>query len=298
MRLNTSKGGLVGILIIILILSSLLVLSIRREDPGSPVYLARNDHPSEFKSTQARGETMVFSLGLICKEAFEELEVRYLTLFMTPEPEFADADFSPNASDPITIMEARKDIKAIRENLGNVTIPFDVLNVSAVAGNQTHKREFSGVIYDFSRTLGLFLNRSILGQISLVYGVLRDEGGETLYFSGVPDFFYRREQNLKYLSIHHNQNETTYEERTDITTNVNPIPDAPAAGSIAFTSTEADDQILIQMNVESTLSTLPHRIIQTKYRQYVIQHVRVYANGRLEVNEMNLIPFEQGGWSL
>lgn len=283
---------------VILILSTLLVISLGSHEEGSPVYLAKNDWPSQFKSTQSRGETMIFTFGVICKEAFKQVEVRYTNLFMAPKPEFADPEFLPNQSQPIEIMEARKDIHALRENLGNVSVPIDILNVTARGGNLSYPVEYTGVIYDFSRTLGLFLNHSLLGQISMVYAVLKGDNGEILYFTGVPDFFYRRSQNIKYLSISHNQNETVYQETTELSPDTTPIEAAPPSGSITFDNTEADDQILIQMNVESTLSTLPHRVRQMEHRRYMIQHVRVYANGELEVNEMNLVPFEKGGWSL
>lgn len=295
-KLNSSKGGLVGILIIALVMSTLLVISLRREEVGSPVYLARNEYPPLFKSTESRGETMIFNFGIICKEPFKEVEIMYSNLFMTPEPEFDNAGFVANSSDPITIMERRKDIQAIKNNLGDVTIPFDVINVTARAGNLTHKKEYRGVIYDFTRTLALFLDKSILDQIFEVYAILKSDDGDLLYFAGVPDYFYDRSKNLKYLSIHYNQNETTYEAETDLSIDITPVEQAPRAGSLIFTNTDRDDQIFIQMNIEANFLSLPESAQQSEMRMYLIEYVRVYANGKLEVNELNLIPIEAGGW--
>ena len=298
MKLNSSKSGLIGILIVILVLSTLLVLSLRREEVGSPVYLAKNEYPSLFQSTESRGETMIFNFGVICKEPFKELEIRFANMFMSHEPEFVEPGFNPNTSDPVTIMEARKDIQRIKSSLGDVTIPFDSIDVEATAGNVTHKKTYRGVVYDFSRTLGLFVEPSILDQIFEVYAVLMADDGEILYFAGVPDFFYGREQNIKYLSLHYNQNETTYEEETDILTDVLPIGDAPRVGSFIFHESGKDDQILIQMNVESTLRTLPEVIEQKPYRRFIVQYIRVYANGGLEVSEFNMVPMEAEGWNV
>jgi len=298
LKLNSSKSGLAGILIIVMVLSTLLVISLRRKELGSPVYLAKNEYPAQFKSTQARGETMIFNFGIICKEPFQELELRYANLFMIPQPEFVDPNFVANNSDPKTIMEERKDIRAIRRNLGNVTIPFDVLNVSARIGNLSSWKEYTGVVYDFSRTLGLFLNHSVLQKIFVVYAVLKSDDGDVLYFGGVPDFFYRRSENVKYISIHYNQNETAYQEKTEIATDVTPVERAPRAGTLIFRNAHRDDQIFVQVNVESRLGTLPYWILQNQYRRYMVHYIRVYANGRLEVNKFNVIPFESGGWSL
>jgi hypothetical protein len=195
-------------------------------------------------------------------------------------------------------MEARKDIQQIKESLGNVTIPFDSIEVEVVAGNATHKKTYRGVVYDFSRTLGLFVEPSVIDQIFEVFAVLMADDGEILYFAGVPDYFYEREQNIKYLSIHHNQNETTFEEKTSLLTDVVPIGDAPRIGSLIFEHSGKDDQILVQMNVESRLRTLPEVIEQRPFRRFVVQYVRVYANGKLEVSEFNMIPMEETGWNV
>jgi hypothetical protein len=296
---NSSKGGLIGVLVIIMVLSTLFVLSLRREEVGSPVYLAKNEYPDIFQSTEARGEPMIFNFGIICKESFKELEVRYANLFMTPEPEFTDPTFVPNTSDPVTIMESRKDIRTIKNSLGDITIPFDVINVSVSVGNRTHSQEFSGVIYDFARTLGLFLEPNILDQIFEVYAILKSEDNEILYFAGVPDFFYERNRNIKYLSIHHNQNESTYEAVSDLPVpDLVPVDQAPRVGSILFKETEKDDQIFVQMNVESILRSLPEVIEQPALRRYMVEYIRVYANGNLEVSETNVIPIESGGWQV
>lgn len=298
MRLNSSKGGLIGILIIILVLSTLLVLSLRREEIGSPVYLAKNEHPALFQSTESRGKTMIFNFGVICEEPFKELEIRFANMFMSPEPDFVDPDFVPNASDPLTIMESRKDIQMIKESLGNVTIPFDSIEVETVAGNVTNKKTYRGIVYDFSRTLGLFVEPSILDQIPEVFAVLMSEDGEVIYFTGIPDFFYEREENIKYLSIHYNQNETTYEEKTDLLIDVTPVGQAPRIGSLIFEDTGKDDQVLFQMNVESRLRTLPETIEQVPFRRFIVHYIRAYANGKLEVSEFNMIPMEATGWNV
>ncbi len=296
MRLNSSKAGLAGILIVALVASTLIVISLRHEEAGSPVHLARNEHPAVFKSTESRGETMIFNFGIIGKEPFKELEIRYANLFMSPEPEFVDPDFVPNASDPKTIMEMRKDVKSIKEFLGNVTIPFDQIEVSAKVGNLTHSKTYSGVAYDFSRTLALFLEPSILDQIAEVFAVVMSEDRDILYFAGWPDFFYGRSDNIKYLSIHYNQNETTYQAKSEITPEVMPIEKAPRVGALVFEDTEKDDQILVQMNVESNLRSLPEVIEQLEFRRHIVEFIRVYANGELEVNEFSIIPMEEGGW--
>jgi len=298
LRLNSSKGGLIGILIIILVLSTLLVLSLRREEIGSPVYLAKNEHPALFQSTESRGKTMIFNFGVICEEPFKELEIRFANMFMSPEPDFVDPDFVPNASDPLTIMESRKDIQMIKESLGNVTIPFDSIEVETVAGNVTNKKTYRGIVYDFSRTLGLFVEPSILDQIPEVFAVLMSEDGEVIYFTGIPDFFYEREENIKYLSIHYNQNETTYEEKTDLLIDVTPVGQAPRIGSLIFEDTGKDDQVLFQMNVESRLRTLPETIEQVPFRRFIVHYIRAYANGKLEVSEFNMIPMEATGWNV
>ncbi len=296
MKLSSSKSGLAGILVIALILSTLLVLSLRRQELGSPVYLARNDYPELFKRTEARGEPMIFNFGVICKEPFKELEIRFSNLYMTQVPEFSDPNFVPNQSDPLTIMEARKDVQNIKRNLGDVPIPFDVINVSAKIGNLTHSKTYRGVVYDFARTLGLFLDKRVIQQIFEVFAILKSDDGDILYFAGVPDFFYKRSTNVKYLSIHHNQNETVYQALTELPIEVVPVSEAPPAGELIFRDTRRDDQIFIQMNVESNLNTLPMWIQQPGLMEYMIEYVRVYANGRLEVSELNVIPFEKGGW--
>jgi len=296
LRLSSSKSGLAGILVIALVASTLLVLSLRRQEVGSPVYLARNEYPDIFKRTEARGEPMVFNFGVICKEPFKELEVRYGNMYMTQVPEFKDPNFVPNSSDPLTIMEARTDVQNIKANLGNVSIPFDVINVSVKIGNLTHSKMYRGVVYDFARTLALFLDKRVIGQIFEVFAVLKSDDGDLLYFSGVPDFFYDRSTNIKYLSIHHNQNETTYQAETELPIEVVPVDAAPPAGELVFRDTRRDDQIFIQMNVESNINTLPMWIQQPGLMEYLIEFVRVYANGRLEVSELNVIPFEKEGW--
>jgi len=296
LRLSSSKSGLAGILVIALVASTLLVLSLRRQEVGSPVYLARNEYPELFKRSEARGEPMIFNFGIICKEPFKELEIRYSNLYMTQVPEFMDPNFVPNNSDPLTIMEARKDVQNIKANLGNVSIPFDVINVSVKIGNLTHSETYRGVVYDFARTLGLFLDKQVIGQIFEVFAVLKSDDGDTLYFTGVPDFFYLRSTNIKYLSIHHNQNETTYQAETQLPIEIVPVDQAPPAGELIFRDTRRDDQVFIQMNVESNLKTLPVWIQQPGLMQYLIEFVRVYANGGLEVSELNVIPIEQEGW--
>ncbi len=296
MRLNSSKSGLAGILVIALVVSTLFVISLRRKELGSPVYLARNEYPDLFSSTEAKGRPMVFNFGIIGKEPFKEIEIRYANLFMMPQPEFADAAFMPNQSDPREIMEARKDIQIIKKSLGDVSIPFDVLDVSVRIGNLTHSKTYSGVVYDFARTLGLFLDKSILGQIFEVFAVLKSEDGDVLYLQGVPDFFYRRDANLKYLSIRHNQNETTYQARTDLPIQVVPVEDAPKSGELIFRNTGRDDQILIQKNVEAILTTLPVWVQQPALMRYLVEFIRVYANGRLEASEFNVIQIDKEGW--
>lgn len=298
LRLNSSKTGLAGILIIALVASTLIVISLRHQEAGSPVYLARNEHPAIFQSTESRGETMIFNFGIVGKEPFKELEIRYANLFMSRAPRFVDPSFIPNQSDPRTIMEMREDIRKIKEFLGNVTIPFDQIEVSAKVGNVTHSKTYSGVAYDFSRTLGLFLDPSILDQISEVFAVLMSDDGDILYFAGWPDYFYGRDDNIKYLSIHYNQNETTYQAVSEITPDVLPVSQAPRAGALIFEDTGKDDQVLIQMNVESTLRSLPEVIEQPEFRQYIVEFIRVYANGELEVSEFSIIPMEEGGWKV
>ena len=297
MKVNSSKSGLGGVLVVVLVLSTLIVLSIGRGAIGSPIYLARNDYPTVFASSEATGEPMVFGFGIISKESLREIEIRYSSLFVTPPPEFEDPAFNPNESTPTEIMEARRDIRAIKLFLGNVTIPYDVIPITGVVGNKTSRVGFTGVVYDFTRTLQLFLDEAVLDNIFEVYAVLKFENGKILYMAGVPDFFYARSRNVRYLSIHYNQNETTYQRRSPLLAEATPVDQAPGYGSLTFRDVKPDDQIFIQMNVEANLYGLPIWVMQSKYRTYLAEYVRVYANGKLEINAFNLMPMQSGGWA-
>jgi hypothetical protein len=67
---------------------------------------------------------------------------------------------------------------------------------------------------------------------------------------------------------------------------------------LIFEDSGKDDQILVQMNVESRLRTLPEVIEQKPFRRFIVQYIRVYANGKLEVSEFNMIPMEATGWNV
>ena len=267
---------LASILAVAAILSTLLVFTVFRVSKPEDLTVLRNNYPDFFvKEAAQKGLDLVFSFGLISGRQIDELELRFSSLYERA-PVFNPADWEPE--EDTSLGEVASHIPCISylldkaEKMGWEVHPIRV----QVEANSTR---YEGIVYDFSRLLGLFCDDETLSRSISVFAILKT-GTQIRLFEGSTGFFLSQDDVVNYVTIAVGENKTDYVGRE--------VSKAPF-GILRFTDFPKDQKVSVIFEVDVGSEELP-QIPMGESNLILLQLVCAYVDGSRVMSVVNPIP--------
>ncbi len=283
------ERGLIGILLICLVGSSIPVLLFLGERTKSPVTVLKVEYPERFPS----GVPNRFALNVLARKDVEDLTVQYSYLYRVSgdrmEELYKTEGFNESVlsdDDPYRFLIVPSGSGGMREKLPGGDAGFETQRVTVP---YSYKREFKIFnvdlnirFYDFCKMLRwtpYSASPSVYGATTTFAFVSIEEGNISL-FRGASDFYLNRDDSLSDLEIGKDGESSLYlnpkiREISDEYTHVN---DSPPFGTVNFGNLKKGERAYLSFTTRDI--SLP-----------AIQVVRFWANGELleEETRINLL---------
>jgi len=262
-----------GLAFISLILATLFILTIARENVEQPIEIFQNEY----------GLTD-FKFAMVARENFENVQIRFSIMWektleynqkMDPEKEY---DNSSQAED---VLDNNLKLGWLRNETSLLGVGPEVFDLNVVLGGSSTRmliNDYSGIIDSLSG------REAILGS-PLIYGGMIDENGQEYNLEGVSCFFVNPADNILSLRISHNDDEQNYLPGNLIYEGYDRIPlsEAPQGGILDYSNVKRDDRFNMFLTVDqrNTPDGFGMVVGADKKNFKFIQMIRIYLDGEL-----------------
>ncbi len=284
--------GLMGVLGIAVVLSTLVTLSIIGGKLGVDVDVLRNEFPPTMTDT---GQEYSFTLSVITTRPLEAVGIRCNTL---ERIELSEAAFRDPVKKGDTVSQTLYGLAKLGTMLDQVAylgVEVDSWNGTMEWRNLTRTHRYDMYVYDFTDLVWLTSPDNLGLGFTTTYVVCLDPEAHSVshYFEGVSDFFFNRVRDITDLALQNNNQIQHYRPQAKIQSpgegwnqDAMDIVEAPMYGTVGFESLEREDRISIAFSVkpETTLQgpTIP-------IHSGMLQLIRIYKNHQLETLITNFI---------
>ncbi len=278
--------GLVGILLICLIASSILVLLFLGERARSPITVLKVEYPER----SGPGEPSRFALNVLARRDAEELKVEYSYLTKigseSMEELYATPGFNQSVlqdEDPTSYL-APEEFDPLRKNLPGGEVPFETQKIEVpyefIRDYQTVKKDLKVSYYDY-RTMLEWTPKSAIPFVygtNVCYAFISIPEGNISVYQGRPDFYLNRHDSMT--DLEYGKNETTH---MFVNPAIREVPagdyvhinEAPPFGTVHFGSLEKGQRAFMSFTTRDL-------------SRPAIQVVRFWVNGELVEEETRL----------
>lgn len=272
------ERGLIGILLICLVGSTLAVMLFLGEKTDSPITILKVEYPERF----GPGEPSRFALNVLARRNIEDLKVEYSFLRMAGEVMmdelYQTEGFNESViqdEDPHTFLLIPRESREMREDLPGevdyetqkVTLPYEYRK-----GMQIMNTDVTIRFYDYRRMVQWTPETTVphVYTTSSTFAVLSIPEGNVSYFYGTGDYYLNRYDSMS--DFEYGKNETTFSyinpairEATSGYTHVN---EAPGFGTVDFGKLEKGQRAFLSFTTRDIARPS-------------IQVVRFWVNGEL-----------------
>ena len=271
---------IVGLGLVSLILATLFIITIARENVEAPIEVFQNEFPPQMASGRS-----TFRFAVVARESFENVQIRFLILWERA-PEFKDL------VDPGRIFNTSSRAEEVLGNIVKLSwlrnetsllgIEPEVFDLTVDLGEGTPNRM---LIHDYSSIIDSLSGREAILGAPLTYAAIIDENGKEYYLEGASDFFVNPADNILSLMISRNDQEKSYYPTDQIWEGSNrlPIPEAPKGGILDYADVEKDDRFNVILTTENRNKPPSFGFVlgPDKKDFGYIQMIRIYLDGDL-----------------
>lgn len=272
------ERGLIGVLLICLVGSTVAVMLFLGERTTSPITILKVEYPERF----GPGEPNRFALNVLARENVEDLKVEYSYLRMAGvklmEELYQMDGFNESVIDddnPEDFLLIPREAKNFIENLPGdggfmtqkVELPYEYRKEMQIV-----KTDLTLRFFDYRKMLGWAPDTAIpfVYSTSTSFAVLSLPEGNVSYFYGVSDFYLNRYDSMSDFEFGKNESTSLYLNPAirEVTGDFLHINHAPGFGTVEFGSLEKGQRAFLSFTTRDI--SLP-----------AIQVVRFWINGEL-----------------
>jgi hypothetical protein len=269
-----------GLALVSLILATLIMITIARENVEAPIEVFQNEFPPQMASGRS-----TFRFALVARESFENVQIRFSILW-EKSPEFKELvdpgkefNTSSKAED---VLDNIVKLSWLRNETSLLRIEPEVFDLTVNLGDGAPDRI---LIHDYSSIIDSLSGRQAMLGAPLTYAAILDENGEEYYMEGASGFFVNPTENVLSLMISRNDQEQNYFPIDQIWEGSNrlPIQEAPEGGILDYADVEKDDRFNVIFTTENRDKPPGFGFVlgPDKKDFGYIQMIRVYLDGEL-----------------